>query len=66
MHLLQQEPAEAEQPQLHGQQSLPQQQVDFVVAGVDVMTVSVRMWMDVVQSYDGVRRTWRRVVPWNR
>ena len=58
MHLPQHEPAAAGQPQLHGQQSLPQQQVDFIgVPAVDVMMVSVRMWMDVVQSYGGVRRT---------
>ena len=67
MHLPQHEPAAAGQPQLHGQQLLPQQQVDFVeVAGVDVMMVSVRMWMFVVQRYNGVRRMWRRVLPRNR
>ena len=44
MHLLQQEPAVAGQPQLHGQQSLPQQQVDFAgVAEVMVMVISVKV-----------------------
>ena len=57
MHLPQHEPAVAGQPQLHGQQPLPQQQVDFVgVPAMVVMMVSVRNWVDVVQSYGGVRR----------
>ena len=42
MHLPQHEPAEAGQPQLHGQHSLPQQQVDCAgVADVVVMMISV-------------------------
>ena len=43
MHLPQHEPAVAGQPQLHGQQSFPQQQVDFAgVAEVVVMMISVK------------------------
>ena len=56
MHLPQHEPAVAGQPQLHGQQSLPQQQVDFaVIAVVVVMMFSVRMWMDAVHSHGSGR-----------
>ena len=57
MHLPQHDPAVAGQPQLHGQQSLPQQQVDLAgVPEVGVMMISVRMWMDAVQSHGCVHR----------
>ena len=63
MHLPQHEPAVAGQPQLQGQQSLPQQQVDLAVVAalVMVMMISVRMWMDAGHSHDSGRHTWRRV-----
>ena len=59
MHLPQHEPAVAGQPQLHGQHSLPQQQVDCAgVADVVVMMISV-MGMWTVQRHGGVRRRTR-------
>ena len=59
MHLPQHEPAVAGQPQLHGQQSFPQQQVDFAgVADVVVMVISVK-WMRSVQLHGCVRRRMR-------
>lgn len=59
MHWPQHDPAVAGQPQLHGQHSLPQQQVDVAgVADVVVMMISM-MGKWTVQMHGGVRRRTR-------
>ena len=61
-HLPQHEPAVAGQPQLHGQQSLPQQQVNVAdVSGAGVMMISVRVWMDAARSRGCGHRRWQHL-----